>query len=135
MPSQVRIFENSSYCLSVRTLKTGSAIRGDITAQSHRHCCTLFFSTVPAHGRNVALLDGGGWALADPAAVCQQRSLLLHLVQDLLPLRLCLRHGLLTLPLAHSAARHCAQEGRDKVRVAASEILKFAGKEDSRRGA
>lgn len=82
----------------------------------------LFFSTVPAHGWNVALLDGGGRALADPAAVRQQMGLLLHLVEDLLPLRLCLRHGLLTLPLARSAARHCAPEGRDKVRVVASEI-------------
>lgn len=90
MPSKDKILENSSYCLSVRTLKTGFAIRGDITAQSHHNSCTLFFSTVPAHGRNVALLDGGGRALADPAAVRQQRSLLLHLVQDLLPLRLCL---------------------------------------------
>lgn len=70
--------------------------------------------TVPAHGRQVAPLGGGGGvggALADPAAVRQQRVLLLHLVQDLLPLRLCLRHGLLALLLSTSAARHCAQRG------------------------
>lgn len=70
--------------------------------------------TVPAHGWHVGLLDGGGsvgGALADPAAVRQQRSLLLHLVQDLLPLRLCVRRGLLTLLLTRSAARHCAQRG------------------------
>lgn len=123
MPSKVRILENTGCCVYMSTLKTGFAIRGDITGQSQHNSCALFFSTVPAHGWNVVLLDGGGRALTDPAAVRQQMSLLLHLVEDLLPLRLCLRHGLLTaLPLARSAARHCAQEGRDKVRVVASEI-------------
>lgn len=119
---QVRILENTGCCVYMSTLKTGFSKCGDITAQSHRNSCALFFSTVPAHGWNVVLLGGGARSLTDPAVVRQQVSLLLHLVQDLLPLRLCLRHGLLTLPLARSAARHCAQEGRDKVRVVAGEI-------------
>lgn len=74
----------------------------------------MLLRLLPAHGWHVGLLEGGGGvggALADPAAVRQQRSLLLHLVQDLLALHLCLRRGLLTLLLARSTARHCTQRG------------------------
>lgn len=60
----------------------------------------------PAHGRNVDLLDGGGRALADPTAVRQQLRLLLHLVEDLLPVDLGLRYGLLALPVAAAACVH-----------------------------
>lgn len=63
---------------------------------------------LPAHGRHLVLLvgDGVGGALADPAAVRQQRSLLLHLVEDLLPL-----HLRLARLLSRYTARHCAQRG------------------------
>lgn len=46
---------------------------------------------LPPHGWHVSLLDGAGCtggALTDPAAVRQQRGLLFHLVQDLLPFRI-----------------------------------------------
>lgn len=65
---------------------------------------------LPAHGRHVGLVGGGG-GLADPAFVPQQRGLLLHLVQDLLALQLRLRGRQLTLPLSQPAARHCTQRG------------------------
>lgn len=68
---------------------------------------------VPAHGWRVSLLFGGGvgGALADPAAVRQQRGLLFHLVQDLLPLHFRLRGGLLNHLLTQFSARHCTQRG------------------------
>lgn len=48
----------------------------------------LSVTVAPAHGRNVHLPDGGRRALTDPAVVREQLRLLLHLVEDLLPLGL-----------------------------------------------
>lgn len=67
--------------------------------KNHPHADTVS----PAHGRNVELPDGGGRALTDPAVVGQQLRLLLHLVEDLLPVGLGLRHGLLALLVASAA--------------------------------
>lgn len=81
---------------------------------STKHHSQDYSLPLPAHGGHISLLGvgGGGGALADPAAVRQHRSLLLHLVQDLLPLRLRLRPRLLTLPLEQQpAARHRYQRG------------------------
>lgn len=47
---------------------------------------------LPAHGWHLALpVDGrAGGALTDPTVVRQERGLLLHLIEDLLPLQLSL---------------------------------------------
>lgn len=72
-------------------------------------------TVAPAHGRNVDLPDGGRRALTDPAAVRQQLRLLLHLLEDLLPLGLGLRHGLLALLVAAAPCACTHRGGRDKV--------------------
>lgn len=74
--------------------------------------------TLLAHWGCVGLLGGadGGWVLADPAFVPQHRSLLLHLVQDLLALQLRLGLGLLSHPVPHNTACHCTQRGEIHLR-------------------
>lgn len=72
---------------------------------------------LPPHGWQVGLFDGAGCtggALTDPAVVRQQRDLLFHLVQDLLPLHVGLRRGLLTPAVTHGSAVHCSRGGGTK---------------------